>query len=309
MKPGITEKYRVGFLIAAGVLWGTSFPGVALGLRYIGAELLLFTRFFLATVIAFILFPRVIKKSITHFHLALLGILNGLAYYLQFFGQQWVPPGLSSLLINAYAILVPFTAHFLVRESITRKKITAAMIGMLGVGLVSYQDRGDVTVPALLYYGGVVIVFTAGVIWALYVTLAKKMQLQVMNRQQYETNEDDDLNLQLFVASLFYSMVVALITVIIRFLVIRQPETLVVEGVAAAAYLAVLCTVIPFLLYFSSLQYMDVGLTTIILLLEVAVSYFISILYFKETLGLLQVIGVIFIMIGVWMAISESTDE
>ncbi len=297
-----SDRYKVGFLLVSSILWGTSFPAVAFGLQYMGPELLLFTRFFLASAVAVLLFPKVIKKSLLNKQLAMLGTLNGIAYFLQFFGQQWVLPGLSSLLVNAYAILVPFTAYLIVGEKITLKKIIAAFIGLTGVGMVSYQDpQPSSSIPFLIYLAGVIIVFAAGVTWATYVTLSKKVQSEQLLKEK-----NSDVTLQLFVASLIYSAMVAFVTVIIRFIFLNQSETFKLEGVAAALYLGIFCTVIPFLLYFNSLQHMDVGLTTIILLLEVAVSYFISILYFGEVITPIQLIGVAFIAIGVWIAISES---
>ncbi len=298
----VSERYRIVFLVLSSILWGTSFPAVAFGLRYMGPELLLLTRFFLATVMALMLFPKIVKKAVFNVHLALLGMLNGLAYFLQFFGQQWVPPGLSSLLVNAHAILVPFTAHFIVGERITWKKISAAIIGIIGVALVSYQDQlSNSSISLFLYYAGVVIVFLAGVTWAIYVTFSKKIQTERLLK-----DKNSDVTPQIFVASLIYSTFVAFVAVFIRFVILGKPEPLELEGVMAASYLALFCTALPFLLYFNSLQHMDVGLTTIILLLEVAVAYIISILYFGETLRFFQLIGVIFIALGAWVAIYES---
>ncbi len=290
------------FLIISSILWGTSFPGVSFGLLYIPAEWLLFIRFLLAAIISLTFFRHIIKETLFNSKLMLLGALNGVAYLLQFLGQQWVPPGLASLLINAYAIFVPFIAYFLIREKLTPRKIAAALIGLIGVGLVSFRTPDATFTPTLEYYIGIILVFLAGLTWALYATYTKKLQNdEIFTQNSIHTQ-------QLFLASIVYSAAIATVSLFFYSMTQGVPQRFPFEGIIAALYLAVFCTIFPFLLYIHSLENIDVGISTIVLLLEVAVAYLISIVYFKETLQPLQMFGAFLIIIGVWIALKSSSS-
>ena len=137
------NKYYIYILIAA-FIWGTSFPAITIGLRYTNPEMLLFLRYSLATIISFILFPNTIIK-LKDKNLIIIGLFNGLAYLLQFIGQEFVPAGQSSILVNFYSVLVPIIAIFILHEKPSKTIILALIIGFTGVILLT-GSPGKVTV-------------------------------------------------------------------------------------------------------------------------------------------------------------------
>jgi drug/metabolite transporter (DMT)-like permease len=89
---GGDKKRRAVILTGlAGVLWGTSFPAIKIGLRYVDAYQFVFLRFFLASLIMF--FVLLIKGNLG-FEFAkrrtiwFLGIANGVAYLFQYVGMN-----------------------------------------------------------------------------------------------------------------------------------------------------------------------------------------------------------------------------
>ena len=61
------------FILIASFFWGTSFPVISYGLRFISPDQLLFLRFFSASLIALFLFPSSFRKIFTHPSLILVG--------------------------------------------------------------------------------------------------------------------------------------------------------------------------------------------------------------------------------------------
>ena len=296
-------------VLVASVLWGTSFPAISYALRSITPGYLLMLRFFLASLIAAVIFPHEFVNVFRKRGLAILGSMNGLAYLLQFIGQQWVPAGQASILVNSYAVIVPFVAYFMLRDPLSTRKLVAAAIGLIGVALVTSQQGQDLEISALEHYGGSAIVFVAGTIWGVYVTASKKMQTaQDSKTSDQETDgimENSQLtDREVFVASMVYALLISLILVPfesrVTFVDVLNPAVLV-----PVIYLAVFCSAVPFLLYLGALEKIDVSLSVVMLLLEVVVAFYISVSYLGERVGILQILGSLVVLVAVGIALVE----
>ncbi|MGQ4892878.1 MAG: EamA family transporter [Candidatus Njordarchaeia archaeon] len=99
-----TDKARL-FLLTTTILWGTSFPVIRFGLMYIPPLYFVFLRFLISFVVTFLLliplhkldaFISVLKNKFV----ALTGLLNGLAFILQFVGQKYTFATNASLLLT-----------------------------------------------------------------------------------------------------------------------------------------------------------------------------------------------------------------
>ncbi len=296
-----SQKRDITFLVLAGILWGTSFPAITYGLQYTTPVLFLLLRFLFASIIAGILFPSSVKRVLTSKDMVIVGLLNAIAYLLQFVGQQWVPAGQSALLVNSYSILVPFFAYFMIRERLTIEKILAAIIGLLGVGFITNQDSGGVSATKAQYVLGVITIFLAGTIWALYVVFTKRMQILYPRENSYASHTSE-ISQDVFVASMFYTVFLATGVLVFS----NEPLTFPLQAIVAAIYLAIFCSTIPLLLYLGSLENIDAGISAIILLLEVLVAFIISAFYFEEQVILRQIFGATLILIGIFLAIRET---
>ncbi len=296
----MVNKYFI-YVIIASFIWGTSFPTITFGLKKTNPELLLFLRFFIATIISFFLFPNTIKR-LKEKKLIMIGLFNGLAYLLQFIGQKYVPAGQSSILVNFYSILVPIIAIFVLKEVPSKRVLFALIIGFSGViFLTGYSS--DIEVSVTNYLLGVITIFFSGVSWAFYVVYTKKFQLELNVDNQVElrySNED------LFSASMFYTMVIAFFSM---FLVPFSNSDINIEMVLISLYLAVFASVIAFLLYLSALKKISATKVSIILLLEVLVSYFFSILLLKENITILKITGSLLIIGSIIIVITSTAKQ
>ena len=283
-------------------IWGTSFPAITVGLKYSSPELLLFCRFALATIISFILFPETIKKLIDR-DLFLIGIFNGFAYLLQFLGQEFVPAGQSSILINFYSILVPIFSIFLLHEKPSKNVFLAVLSGFFGVVLLSSNQTNISGVSPQNYIFGVVLMFLAGTSWAMYVVLSKK--IHILNRQQI-SNANFYSFKDLFSASMFYTTLIAFLSL---FLIPNTFRTFKIEFIGVFIYLGVFASVIAFLFYLKALEDLNANIVSILLLSEVFVSYLISIIFLREKIDIFQILGSFLIILSILIIISIDNSD
>ncbi|MFX0061242.1 MAG: DMT family transporter [Candidatus Hermodarchaeota archaeon] len=298
----------------AGILWGTSFPAITFGLNYISPELLLFLRFLIATIITIALYPQSVRKVLSIHTLAILGIMSGTGYLLQVLGQGLILPGLTSMLVNSYVIIAPIFSYFIIGEKLTIRKIGAAIIGLFGVLLITNPNPEIIEISFEQHLVGILLILGAGLAWGLYVTFSKKVQ------KENPLITDSDI----FVATMIYSLNIAFLMLSFRTLsrsiehnnynLIDIGMNLIVDllnptPLLAAIYLAIFCSVIPSAIYLRALNNIDVSISTIILLLEVVVSYSISIAFFGEVIGIIQILGSMFLLVGIILVMIEPRSE
>jgi drug/metabolite transporter (DMT)-like permease len=290
------------FILIASLIWGASFPAITLGLKFVNAELLLFLRFFVATIISFFLFPKSIKRLFVDRNLVIIGVFNGLAYLLQFIGQTTVPPGQSSILVNFYSVLVPILGLIILHEKPSIIIIIAVIIGFLGVILLADYQQG-ISGSYFEYLIGITSIFFAGVSWAFYVVFTKKFQMQKNNIDgisfEYSSQE-------LFTASMFYTTLIAFFSL---FFVQTDFSNLSIDLIFIVIYLSIFATVIAFILYLIALENINASKISIILLSEVFIAYFLSILFLDELVGPLQIIGSLFIISSILLVISKKDEN
>ena len=283
------------YIFIASLIWGTSFPMVTVGLRYTTPEMLLFLRFLLATVIGFLMFPGSIK-CLKDKDLIIVGLFNALGYLIQFIGQQYVPAGQASILVNFYAVIVPITAFFILNEKPQKIVFFAVIIGFLGVILlVGYQTDGAATYDQYLL--GAFEILISGILWAFYVVFSKKILIQHDENENFNQKYS---NQDVFNASMFYTALTAFISILFIPNSVSQVN---VEFIVISIYLGLFPTVIAFLLYLISLQHIKATTVSIILLSQVIVAYIISIIFLHELIGILQVIGTGFILMSIYLVL------
>ena len=109
----------------ASVLWGTSFPAIKIGLKYVDAYMFVFLRFFLASIIMF--FVVLMKKNfgfefVKRKVIWFLGIANGVAYLFQYVGMNSTSASKSSLLVNLSAIWVAILSWLILKEKLGKQE-------------------------------------------------------------------------------------------------------------------------------------------------------------------------------------------
>jgi len=145
-------------LLAAALIWGSSFFVMKNAVDGIPVFLLLGIRFTVGSVLLALIFcrrlPRLRPRLMLHGCVA--GVLLFAAYTVQTFGLAGTTPGKNAFLTAVYCVLVPFLNWLIIRRRPTGWNWLAAVMCLAGIGLVSLD--GDLTIrqgDLLTLLGGV----------------------------------------------------------------------------------------------------------------------------------------------------------
>ena len=164
------QAKAVFLTVLAGVLWGTSFPAIKIGLNYVNPYLFVFLRFLLASVLMFLIL--LITKKLTYpikqkKLILFLGVTNGVAYLSQYIGMNSTTAAKAALFVNLSVVWVALLSPKLHGETLGRRKILSVLAAVTGVVFVttnldfSMLSGGQLTGDFLL--------ITSGVIWAFFI--------------------------------------------------------------------------------------------------------------------------------------------
>ncbi len=271
-------------IILSAILWGTSFPVIRVGLMFMSPIVFLFLRFSLATLILFsILLIRGIRLDPRRMGglIGLAGIMNAFAYALQFIGQKYTYATNAALMINTSPIFTAISAHFLIKERLTKERIGAIAITFVGAGMVILGSAATLKLRIL----GDLICLLAGAIWGIYVTEAKKIR---------ESSFDE---LELLAIWFLYVAVLGGLVLPLEKIYFSMS----IIAMFAVIYTAVMCTVLPFLLWYKALRILEASTSSNYFMLEIIVSAAVEIVFIGLLVTSMMIIGAIMIIIGVYL--------
>lgn len=139
-------------VLAATLIWGTSFVVMKNTLDGVPPFFLLAFRFLVAGSLLGLLFVRRMLRASKGDVMrgALTGLFLFAAYAFQTVGLQHTTPGKNAFLTSIYCILVPFLAWAVHRLRPDRYNLTAAFLCMIGVGLVSLDGSFSMGIGDIL---------------------------------------------------------------------------------------------------------------------------------------------------------------
>jgi len=162
------SKSAVLATIAAGLLWGSSFAVVKIGLRSIDPFWFVFLRFAAASVLVILVSAmtgriRQVLALLKNPLVVWLGVSNAAGFLFQFKGQTMTTAANAALLINASTLFVAMASKVVFRERFGPLKVLAVLVGMAGVFLVTTGGRPSAALGAALH--GDLLVLTAALLW------------------------------------------------------------------------------------------------------------------------------------------------
>jgi drug/metabolite transporter (DMT)-like permease len=282
-----TMKARVVWLILC-VIWGSTWLFIKLGLENLPPITFAGIRFVIACVILFVLIrARGIGLPDNRRDwglLALTGVLSfSLNYGLVFWGEQHISSGLAAVLqatLPAFGLVI---AHFhLPGERMTWSKIFGVVLGFSGVAVVFSNQLAIAGGKALA--GCVALVLSA--LFAAYSNVlvkayGRKLEPAILSGGQ-----------------MFFGLIpLLLIGIPLEGNPFQFHWT--TTAVLALLYLAVVGSVIAFMLYYWLVQNMDVTKTMLISLVTPVVAVVLGMLVLSEDLSWRTIAGGIMIMVGV----------
>jgi len=284
-------RKAVFLTVLSGVLWGSSFPAIKIGLRYIDPYMFVFLRFFSAAIFMFIilLFTRKLDIKFVNKRIWGLGILNGVSYLLQNVGISFTAASKSSLLVNLTAVWVAIISWVLLKERFGKKKLLGIILSIIGVFLITTNlNFSELTQGMLL---GDILVLSSGVGWSFFIVYNKK----------YIDNAENSFQ---FMAWVLFITVIPLIPFIP--LSSSVSLNLPIEAWVAIAYTAIFCWIVPYSLWLKGLKHISSVTSTVVLLTEVVVAIIISYFMLDEVFTLISSAGALLILLAIVLVSSDN---
>lgn len=159
--------------VTLAILWGLSFPAIAVGLEYLPPLLFAAIRYDVAAVLLLAVALAVVDDPWPTARNDALAVLGGGLFLvagngLLFVGQQTVPSGVAAILQALVPIVTALWAIVLLGERLSGVGAVGVAVGLLGVGFVVQPDPGNLlagdTLGRLLIVGQVVSVALGGVL-------------------------------------------------------------------------------------------------------------------------------------------------
>ncbi len=292
------SKGAVLATIAAGLLWGSSFAVVKIGLRSIDPFWFVFLRFAVASVLV-VLFSVLTGR--TRRVLALLrnplvlwlGITNAAGFVFQFKGQTMTTAANAALLINASTLFVAMASRVVFRERFGPLKVIAVLVGMAGVFLVTTGGRPSAATGAALH--GDLLVLTAAFLWTFFILLNK----QIVAGHAVDVHA---LTAAMVVVTTLIALPVALVFGEGGF-----PKMSV--QLWTVPYTAVFCSIAPFYLWTWGLKRITATTSSVVLLVEIVFALVFAAVLLGERLSPVALVGSALILAAVALASREKGEE
>jgi drug/metabolite transporter (DMT)-like permease len=281
----------IAMTVGSALLWSSSFTVAKVGLRYLDPYSFVFLRFLVASFILVALtlltgYGKLLGAYLRDRYTLILGITLAASFGLQFRGQTETTAAKAAIIINASVVLVAPLGLVFLKERVGPRALAAMGVGLVGVYLVTRARTGSPEEGGTLV--GNLLVAGSSLSYALYVVFSK---MAVTRRDITEIP---------FVAGVFlWSLPVFLLVSLPRLI-----SGIEVAGNAwlATTYLAVFCSVLPFLLYTAAIKHISALTSAIVLLAELVFGVIIAFLVLSESLAFTAWIGCGLIGAGVFIA-------
>jgi len=284
-------KSRLVWLLLC-LIWGSTWLFIKLGLNDLPPLTFAGIRFLIAAIILFALIavrrvplPRTRRDLIL---LAVTGVLSfSLNYGLVFWGEQYISSGLAALLQSTLPAFGLIIAHYyLPRERMTLLRMAGVLLGVVGVGVI-FSNQLAVSGPRALW-GSAALVLSA--FCAAYANVLVKAY---------------GLNLQPSVLAAGQMLFGLIPLLLIGIPLEGNPLKFHWTPIAwiSMLYLAIVGTVIAFLLYYWLMHNMDVTKTMLIALVTPVVAVVLGMLVLKEELNWRTLVGGAMIMSGIGLIV------
>lgn len=287
----MTKQKAVLELIFAGFLWGYSFLATKWALLELSVYDILFYRYLCAFIIGEFYYHTKVKlsmaESLQEMKLAFPPGLLLVAFIIpQTIGLQYTSASKSGFITTLYVLFVPLINHFIFKEKITKKIYLYATVALFGMTLLlnlyaqsADLNKGDVWTLVCSFFAALQIIFVG----------------KVANRSISALRLN---NMQNFWCLLG----------IFPFYLTQSNTTFITQdwlpwfGVVS---MAIASSVIAFTIQVRAQKVLDSAVASQFFLLESPFAFMFGVLFLKETLTVLQIIGALIIMLSAYLSLRE----
>ncbi len=286
------RRYEL-ILVAAGVIWGTSFAAGKIGVEHMDPVLFSALRYTFGALAIFIALAAMKQFDYSVFRLKglwVIALFNAIAMLCQNVGMTLTSATNTVLLVDINVVFIAILAVFVLKERMNRWMVLGLLIGIAGVVVIS--TNGDVTAIFSGSFEGNMLVFGAGILWAFYVVLLTR-----------------ELKTTKLLASATGAVIVETAVFLIPImLLLAKDYSMEATGTLAALYAGVFCTALAFVLYSIGLQKLGATMSSVILLVEIVFGILFAILLLGEMPTLATAAGGAMILLSV-IVISMNQSE
>jgi len=278
----------IALTVFASLVWGTSFPGVEWGLRYVGNDVFfLWLRFLVASAVtlAIVLYFRKFSFSVMREPtIWMIGGLNAAGFVMQYVGLMYTTASKTALLVDINVVAVAIISYFSFRERLNKVQLVGILAGTLGVVLVTTDKGLSFNTGELL---GDILVYLAGWSWAFFIVLSKKT---LARHSAIEVSSGAIASCTLF------------LVVPVAYLMMTGADlTIEPLGWVGVVYLGIFCTSIATLLWAMGLEGVSATASATIMLVEVITALAISFGLLDETLTTPAIIGGALVLAAIYL--------
>ena len=274
-------RKEILLLLTASFFWGTSFPFIKYSLQNVPPIELLLLRFGLSSLMIFIFLALgYAKVKFYSKEILLLGFTNALGFLFQFLGQKFTSASVAPLIIHTNLVIVVLLSWILLKERITGKTIIAVILASAGVFILT--TKLNFSNLSFSSYRGELLLLLAAISWAFFIIFSRKYERQVASPQA---------TFGVLLWTFFFQTPL--------FLISRTNFSF--SALLKGGYLAVFCTIIPYLLYFQAIKKLRAVSTNIILTAEIFFAILLSIIFLSERPDFSFGLGGALIMLAIYL--------
>ncbi len=289
-----TKKQTLGILAAliANIIFGFSFIFSKLALQNAEPLVILSARFTIGfLVLNFLLLSGRFKielKGKPKLKLILMGLMQPLFYFLfELYGLSLVSSALSGVIISLVPVLVMLLATVFLNEKPSFLQIVCTVLSIIGVSLISIISNDG----SKNYLLGVILLFGAVVCAAFF---------NILSRHESKNFSPFERTYMMFLLATVGFNVISLVRYRGEYFNKLFEAILIPEFLIAVFYLAVLSSVVAFLLYNYSTTQISILQSASFSNIITVVTVLAGILILKENFGILEGMLCLLIILGVW---------
>ncbi len=272
-------------IITATLLWGITFPIMKIAVVSISPVLLTLLRFGIASIFLFIIFfRRIVSSSIgTLLSGLFIGVFLYFGYYFQIVGIVYTSAMHSTLITGLYVVIAPILAFILLKEPLDKKVIISLILAMTGLILVTGILITNINIGDLLTFFSAI-----------------AYSFQVVYVDKYSKKYDP--------LSLTFFQILTVVPLSVIFLPFSGSSvTWSNDIIFSIIYLSIFATAIALLLQNYGQKGLESATASMVFALEPVFGVIFSFLMLHETMGFIQIIGGVLIVIAMIIVSSRKT--
>jgi len=274
----------------AGMLWGTSFVAMKIGLEYVDPYSFAFLRLLGGSVLSAAFMFSVERPSAALLRdrmIWVLGALNAVGFIFQNVGLTYTTATRTALIVNSNLAVTALLSWRIHHEPMGLGKLLALPSAILGVFLLT--TGGDLSTLSGGQATGDLLVLLAGLIWSLFIVLNKG----AVSRKGSEISQ----------IVTWVMLVTAVIIAPFTFTLGSIVRSVIPwEGWLVVAYTAVFCTFIPYLFLSKALRFVSATVSSLVLLIEIIMAIVSSALILGEQFAVGSGLGAALVLASIILA-------